>query len=176
MKRILSSSKVLIMLSVLIFSLSVLKVCLDSAADTLEVTSMEMAAMSRKSSISQVNKKTKELESVMADVMPTYMSKEEASRFLAESAENIKQLYNGKYFGVIKEAPGRLYVELEFTIVPPNPEVVTQIADYLENSTAPIIYVNRLIFREMPKGGYAEKSVTFNITLTQPYFGGEYEY
>lgn len=176
MKKILSSNKLLFTFSILILSLSILKVCLDSVTETLGKTNIDMAALSRKSSIVQVNKKTKELETVMTDVMPPYMSKDEASRFLAESAENIKQLYNGKYFGVIKEEPGKLFVDLEFTITPANPEIITRITDYLENSTAPIIYVKKLAFKSTQKNTATEKTVTFRITLTQPYFGGDYEY
>ena len=79
--------------------------------------------------------------------------------------------------GVISEDKNTQKVEMEFSIAPEDPEIIPKVVDYLESSTAPIIYVNRFIVESQETGNNTNiKKVTFRISLVQPFIGETYEY
>ncbi len=170
MKKILTSFRLSVVFALLIFSLGVLNIFLSSIASQIEQTSLDIMRQASGYKTSDITTGEAKLENLMNTVSPPYMQKNEAKRFLAETAEHIKDLYGGKYSDSIKDENSRLSIDMEFTVSPTSPGKISAITDYFSASTAPVYNIRSVSFISGNKG----KSVTFKITLTQPYVGDNY--
>ncbi|MGE4318562.1 MAG: hypothetical protein AB7E96_06610 [Deferribacterales bacterium] len=170
MKKILASYRLSIVFSLLIFSLGLLNVLLNSISASLEQTSMDILRQEAKYRTSDITNSSQKLEKLMETVSPPYMEKQEAKRFLAETAEHIKTLYGGKYSDSIKDENSRLSIDMEFSVTPASPGDISAIVDYFSASVSPVYNIRTMSFTSGKKG----KEVSFKITLTQPYVGGTY--
>ena len=171
-RRAFQTYKLLVMFSSMIFSLSVLLLCVNSVNSSMEnnITNMRRTAMQYKPD--ETREKLMKLEQALGTVNPPYLTQIEAKRLLLETLENFRTLYGGKILNDITDKGGSFSADLEFEIQPTDPSQITDIITYLENSIAPVITVKKLSFSRSEN----RKTVRFLINADQPYYGGSYEY
>lgn len=169
--RLLGGQKLLIALSSLIMTLSVLLICLNTINSIMQQNIMNIRQKAQTFRTDETIRRLDDLEKALSTIAPPYLSQRDAKVLLIESLENFRSLYNGKILNDLTDDGGSFTAQIEFTIEPTNPAQITGIADYLENSTAPIFIINNMTFLNDNK-----KTVKFTVTARQPYYGGVYEY
>ncbi|MGE4267945.1 MAG: hypothetical protein AB7F25_10965 [Deferribacterales bacterium] len=166
------SYKLLIAFSSMIFTLSVLLICIETVNSSMEDNITDLRRTAAQYKPDKTREKLTELENALDAANPPYPAQIEAKRLLLETLENFRTLYGGKILNDITDQGGSFSADLEFEIQPTDPSQITGIINYLENSIAPVITVKKLSFSRSND----KNTVRFLISANQPYYGGVYEY
>jgi len=141
-------------------------------ADKLYNTHMSMESQVKQYNLTRINQQTKLLDKKADEHSISIFSRETAKQWLIETAQDLKDNFDGKLVEGIKEKDGTFQTKVEFNYTPDTPENFLKLLYYLENLNEPVIVTDKIEYVSNKTG---DKFI-FHTILTIPYIGGDYKY
>jgi hypothetical protein len=124
----------------------------------------------RKFRIDETRQRLEKLDELIASKNYPKISAAEARLWLLESAENFRIMYDAKIKSPLREEKSSMTLSIEFTYVPESSEDFLQLLNFLNESISPVYFIEQMRVNSK----FEMRTVSFEVKLIQPYFGGNY--
>jgi len=171
-RKLFTSYKFLVFLSVLLFALTIEIYVMDAMSESVQKYSLDLKRRLRDLRINETSTMLEKLEfSIKKDKLPVMESKD-ARDWLLEAVENFRNIYDAKIMEPVSTVNSSYAMTIRFRLVPENPADIVMLLNYMKNSISPIYQVQNVDFAD--EGSV--RSVTIRVKVVQPFKGGSYVY
>ncbi|WP_022851318.1 hypothetical protein [Limisalsivibrio acetivorans] len=144
------------------FALASVNSSVDNALTGIRQRSVSMKLGSLEKKLEELNQKAK------AERILTF-NREQARQWFIENLEEFRQNYGATITSRMNAENGAFHAKMNFRFTPVEPEDFIRLAEYMENSNAPVIRIEKTAFTERND----ERSVTFSVEFIQPFLETE---
>lgn len=172
MNNLLKKYGFLMFLSVIIFALALNLSITSSIAETMEQNAQTIRNEINTYRVAEIKTKLNQMDNTLSSSAIPYPHKKDAKKIVIDTMELLSEMYQAKIKQDLAEKDSSYTADMDMTVLPDNPEMILRITDYFETATSPVIKINKISFNEIN----GQKSVTFGVSITQPFVGGSYVY
>jgi hypothetical protein len=164
--KALIASKTLSAMLALLFVTSVSAcVYLSKIAKTEQTKLTSLHKTGSAAGISAAKEKLSRLKEASAEADILIFDEATARKWFMETIQTFSNNYGAELLTPVKNVNGAFRTEIVFRFTPETPEDLLHFAEYMENTNAPVLIVNKAAFAAMPEG----KSVNITAEIVQPY-------